>query len=91
MANMVKAWRQPGDPLARLTFDPASYVDFSCFRTIKEMIEFVRELDNNDDLDIKMLSAPFYRENKFPDYARDSTVFAFFDRIASAAAQHGRA
>jgi hypothetical protein len=80
-----------GDPLAKLTFDPASYIDFSCFRTIKEMIEFVREVDNNDDLYIKMLAAPFYRENKMPDYACDSTVLAFFDRIAAAARHHERA
>jgi hypothetical protein len=79
-----------GDPLAKLTFDPASYIDFSCFRTIKEMIEFVREVDNSDDLYIKMLAAPFYRENKLPNYARDNTILAFFDRIAAAALSRTR-
>jgi hypothetical protein len=74
-----------GDPQAKLSFDPASYVDFTCFPTMKEMMEFVREVDNNRDLYLKMLAAPFYRENTIPDYARDETMLAFFGRIVDAA------
>lgn len=73
-----------GDPQAKLSFDPASYIDFTCFPTVKEMFEFVREVDNNRDLHVKMLAAPFFRKNEVPDYAREETILAFFDRIATA-------
>jgi hypothetical protein len=74
-----------GDPQAKLTFDSASYIDFSCFPTIKEMLEFVREVDNNRDLYMKMLAAPYYRNNRIPEFARDETTLAFFDRIMTTA------
>jgi hypothetical protein len=74
-----------GDPQAKLSFDPASYIDFSCFPNMKQMMEFVREVDNDRDLYLKMLAAPFYRGNVLPDYARDETILAFFDRIFEAA------
>jgi hypothetical protein len=74
-----------GDPQAKLSFDPASYVDFTCFPTIKAMLEFVQQVDNDMDLYLKMLAAPFYRNNEIPNYARDDTVLAFFDRIMEAA------
>jgi alpha(1,3/1,4) fucosyltransferase len=74
-----------GDPLAKLSFDPASYVDFTCFSTSKELLEFVQHVDNDKDLYVKMLAAPFYRNNKIPKYARDDTILAFFDRIMEAA------
>lgn len=70
-----------GNPMARATFDTASYVDATNFGTLKEMLEFVREVDNNRDLYFSMLSAPFYRDNRIPDVARDGAVLAFFDRI----------
>jgi hypothetical protein len=74
-----------GDPQAMLSFDPASYVDFTRFATMKEMLAFVREIDHDRDLYLKMLAAPFYRGNAIPGYARDENILAFFDRIAAAA------
>jgi hypothetical protein len=74
-----------GDPQAKHSFDPASYIDFSCFSGMKEMLDFVREVDNDRDLYLKMLAAPFYRGNVIPDYAREENILAFFDRIADAA------
>jgi len=74
-----------GDPQAKLSFDPAGYVDFTCFSTMKDMLDFVRELDNDRDLYLKMLAAPFYRNNAVPDYAREQTALTFFDRIVEGA------
>jgi hypothetical protein len=74
-----------GDPQAQLSFDPASYIDFACFPNMKQMMEFVREVDNDPVLYLKLLSAPYYRSNAIPDYARDETILAFFDRIFEAA------
>jgi hypothetical protein len=74
-----------GDPQAKRSFDPASYIDFTCFPDMKQMLEFVREVDNTPALYLKMLAAPFYRGNVIPDYAREETILAFFDRIVDAA------
>jgi hypothetical protein len=52
---------------------------------MKEMLDFVRAVDNDRDLYFKMLAAPFYRGNAIPGYARDETTLAFFDRIVEAA------
>ena len=74
-----------GDPQAKRSFDPASYIDLTCFSGMTEMLEFLRAVDNDRDLYMKMLAAPFYRGNSIPDYAKPDTILAFFDRIAEAA------
>jgi hypothetical protein len=74
-----------GDPLAKLSFDPASYIDFSSFPSLSQMLDHVCSVDNDRALYLKMLAAPFYRGNAVPDYARENNILAFFDRIAGAA------
>jgi len=74
-----------GDPQAQLSFDTSSYIDFSRFPTINQMLEFVREVDNDRALYLKLLAAPYYRNNVIPEYARDATTLAFFDRIFATA------
>ena len=74
-----------GDPQAKLSFDPSSYIDFANFSSMREMLDHVREVDNTPDLYLKMLAAPFYRGNAIPDYARENNILAFFDRLAQAA------
>ncbi len=80
-----------GDPQASATFDTASYVDAARFGSLREMFEFVREVDNDRALHLAMLAAPWYRGNVQPAYTRDETIAAFFDRIVDAAlARRGR-
>jgi len=74
-----------GDPQAKLSFDPGSYIDSTCFPSIVAMLDYVRGVDNNPELYREMLAAPFYRDNRVPDYARDETILEFFDRIVQAA------
>lgn len=74
-----------GDPQARVSFNPDSYIDFASFGSMKEMLEFVREVDNDRDLYLKMLAAPFYRDNRVPDYVKAERILVFFDRIFEAA------
>jgi hypothetical protein len=74
-----------GDPQAHVSFDTSSYIDFARFPNIKQMLEFVREVDNDRALYLKLLAASYYRNNTLPDYARDERTLAFFDRIFAAA------
>ena len=74
-----------GDPQAQLSFDTSSYIDFARFTDIKQMLEFVREVDNDRTLYLKLLAAPYYRNNAIPDYAHRERIESFFDRIATTA------
>lgn len=74
-----------GDPKARDSFNTESYIDATSFRTANEMLDFVRAVDSDPALYMKMLAAPFYKNNTIPDYARDDKILAFFDRIFAAA------
>ncbi len=74
-----------GDPLAGRMFNADSFVDFTRFDGLKGMIEYVRQLDNDRALYLKTLAAPYYRDNKVPDCAREDKILAFFDRIFDAA------
>jgi hypothetical protein len=74
-----------GDPNARESFNVESYIDITSFSSVQRMVEFVRQVDNDRDLYMKMLAAPFYRNNEIPDYAREDKILAFFDRIFEAA------
>jgi hypothetical protein len=74
-----------GNPLASAAYDPSGYIDVTRFTSLTQALEFVRAVDNDRDLYLKMLAAPFYRGNTIPDYARDGTVLAFFERIFQAA------
>jgi len=74
-----------GDPQARKSFNPESFIDVSSFGSVREMLEFVAEVDNSRDLYLKMLAAPFYRNNAVPEYAREERILAFFDRLFEAA------
>jgi hypothetical protein len=74
-----------GDPQASATFDAGSYVDVARFGSLAHALEFVREVDNDRALYMKMLSTPWYRGNVQPAFTRDDTIAAFFDRIFAAA------
>ena len=74
-----------GDPQAHASFDTSSYIDVTRFTDIRRMLEFVREVDNDRALYLKLLAAPYYRDNTIPDYARAERIESFFDRIAAAA------
>ena len=74
-----------GDPKAWESFNPESYIDVTSFGSIPQMLQYVAEVDNSRDLYLKMLAAPFYRDNAVPEYAREDRILAFFDRVFEAA------
>jgi len=69
-----------GDPLAREDFNPDAFIE-GTGRSTEEIVETVREIDNDPARYIAMLSAPPFKGNIIPDYARDETIRDFFSRI----------
>lgn len=70
-----------GDPLASTVFNPSSYVDFTQFTTVREMREYVIELDNDRYLYLDALSSENYRGNVLPEFAQTEKVRNFFNQI----------
>jgi len=79
-----------GDPNVGNDFNSASFINFSQFNTMKEMKEFVRHIDNDQEEYIDMLSQPFFQDNRAPHYADDKMILSFFDRIFDDAARRAR-
>lgn len=47
-----------GDPMISEMFNEASFIKLSNFENVNELVDYVSEVDNNDDLYIKMLMEP---------------------------------
>jgi len=76
-----------GDPLAGTMFNPSSYVDFAEFRTIREMREYVTDMDNDRNMYLEALSSQRLRGNVLPQSIRASAVQLFMQRIFSTATE----
>jgi len=53
-----------GDPTIDNDFNPKSFIDISNFSNYGEAIEYILEVDNNEDLYTQYLSEPFFHKNK---------------------------
>ena len=63
-----------GDPEITRDINPDCFInmhDFDCFDTA---IAYIKEVDASPELQIKYLSAPFFRNNEVPEYFKDEVV-----------------
>lgn len=51
-----------GDPKVAEEFNPEAFINCNDFETLEEALEYVKKVDNDDELFMKMLSAPILRE-----------------------------
>jgi len=79
-----------GDPLASTMFNTSSYVDYATFQTIKDMREFVMDMDNDRNMYLEALSSQHLKGNDLPKSFRASTVQHFMTRIFSTAIKRRR-
>ncbi len=77
-----------GDPLARTDFNPEAFID-GAGKSVAEIVEMVREIDNDKARYLALLAAPPFAGNVLPRYAQDETIRSFFERIFAAAPQRG--
>lgn len=54
-----------GDPRIAEEFNPEAFVNCHDFSSFDQVVEFVRELDNDNDLYMRMLQAPAFREEGY--------------------------
>lgn len=70
-----------GNPLVHKDFNPKSFINVHEFRSPKEAIDRVIELDKNDNLYIKYLTEPWYYHNIPTQYTDPNVILARFRRI----------
>ncbi len=72
-----------GDPLIARNFNPDSFINCHDYDNFDQVIERVIELDQNDELYRRVLSAPYLYENTVPGFLRDERILDRFEQIFS--------
>jgi hypothetical protein len=72
-----------GDPMVGKDFNTSGFINFSDYKSDEEIIEKIIELDKDDEQYYKMISEPWYVNNKLPDSANMEKLAAFFEKIFS--------
>jgi len=70
-----------GDPDIAEIFNPRAFINCHDFHTLEEVVNYVREIDQNDDRYRLMLAEPWFRDNLEPVGLRDETIAAFLGNI----------
>lgn len=73
-----------GNPRIDLEFNTKSFVNFYNFNDFKQMIDYIIELDQNDEKYLEMLNKPWFENNEIPINNREENIKKFlFDIINS--------
>lgn len=70
-----------GNPLVSLDFNSEAFINCHDYESIEEVIEKVKEVDNNDLLYLEMINKPSFNMNKFPEYLEEDYILSFFQNI----------
>lgn len=63
-----------GNPRIEEEINPDCFINVGKFSSHHEAIEYILEVDTSEELYIKYLEAPFFRNNVIPDELRDETI-----------------
>ncbi|MDX1680718.1 MAG: glycosyltransferase family 10 [Akkermansiaceae bacterium] len=72
-----------GDPTIAEVFNPKAFINCHDYDSLDAVVERVREIDQNDDLYLQMMSEPWHVDGVEPESIRDSTYVHFLDHIFS--------
>jgi len=64
-------------------FNPKSFIDIGSFKTRREAIEFIKRVDQDDELYCSMLNEPWFNNNTPTKYFESSYAASFFKNIKS--------
>jgi hypothetical protein len=70
-----------GNPLINNEFNTKSFINFYDFNSEKEMIDFIVELDKNDDKYLELLSQPWFDEYNIPTNNKIENIKSFLYKI----------
>jgi len=72
-----------GNPLIDREFNTKSFVNFYDFNSEDDMIDFIIDLDKNDDKYLDMLNQPWFSEYNIPDNNKIENIKSFLYKIFS--------
>jgi alpha(1,3/1,4) fucosyltransferase len=70
-----------GNPEVTRDFNPASFINCHDFNNFEEVVERVKEVDQNDKLYDEILQEPAFRENAIPPQLQKEKLVAFLKNI----------
>lgn len=59
-----------GDPSVTKYFNPNAFINCSGFSSLEEMVEFVKKIDNDDELYLAMINQPIFNAPDFINHAQ---------------------
>lgn len=62
-------------------FNPNSFINIHDYQNTDEVVSKILELDQNDELFIKMIEEPIFIGNVLPDYFNPEYLLSFFDKV----------
>lgn len=68
-----------GNPSVNEDFNPKAFINVNEFETVDKCVDYIRLLDNNDDLYLEKLAEPWIIKENLVDY--EAKLKAFFDNI----------
>jgi hypothetical protein len=76
-----------GNPKIERDFNTDAFVNCHDFRNLDQVVDFVVELDRNDDLYRQYLGAPAFPDGKLSEFADPTSILDRFERIFTAPPQ----
>lgn len=70
-----------GNPVIDKEFNTKSFVNFYDFRNFKDMIDYIIDLDNNEDKYLDMLNQPWFKKYNIPEANKIENVKSFLYKI----------
>lgn len=72
-----------GNPLASLDFNPKAFINCHDYSSFDDVVELVREIDQNDSLYMEYLSQPYLTDNMETEFCKEENIVARYDEILS--------
>jgi hypothetical protein len=70
-----------GNPVIDKEFNKKSFINFYDFKSEDEMIDYIIELDKNDDRYLEMLNQPWFENYNIPDDNKLENIKSFLYKI----------
>jgi hypothetical protein len=70
-----------GDPTIGNYFNPKAFINCHDFDSLEAMAERVKEIDQNDELYLQILSEPWFIEGQEPEELQNETIISFLSAI----------
>jgi hypothetical protein len=68
-----------GSPRVKEDFNKECFINIDDFSSLSEMVEYLKNIDNDKNLYEKMIISPIFLNNKIPNFALPENVLKFFE------------